>query len=507
MKKRWLFRLFRRRLLVAILILLQIAFFALLVTSWAKTPWISLGMWIFTAGVIVYIVKKQNKRVALLPWIVLCLVFPVFGGLFYFAFHLGASSRFIRRGIRGLTGHIERPSASNALTAAERAYPSQTRLLHYLAHAENFPVYGRTEVAYLPSGEAMLEALVQALSDARRYIFLEYFIIEEGEMWDRVHEILKAKAAEGILVRVIYDDVGCFFRLPSNFAKQLKKEGIECAVFNPFRPLLTSLQNHRDHRKIAVIDGEIAFTGGVNLADEYINAVERFGHWKDAAVCLRGEGACAFAAIFMENWCLCRGEAENVAPYLADAAFAGGKSDTFVQAYADSPLGCDSVSEAVYHSMIAAAGRTLYITTPYFIVENDMVKALINAAKSGVDVRIVTPHKWDKRLVHTATRSYYGDLIRGGVRVYEYSKGFIHSKTVVADQCVSVVGTVNFDYRSLYYHFECGTVVYGEETAADLERDFFEILSVSREMTAADCERGFIRRLFCDLLRIFSPLM
>lgn len=507
-KKRWLFRLLHRRVIVMLMLLSQIAFLALVAAVWAKTPWIGLGMWGLTAAVIIFIVLKRSKRVAILPWIVICLAFPVFGGLFYFTFHLGASSRFIRRGIRSVSEKIALPSfASDALSEAERMHPKHSRLMRYLARAEHFPVYGETEVTYLPSGEALLASLLEALSGARRYIFLEYFIIEEGLMWGQVYSILKEKAAAGVEIRVIYDDVGCFLKLPSDFAKRLENDGIKCAVFNPFRPLLTSLHNHRDHRKIVVIDGEIAFTGGVNLADEYINAVERFGHWKDAAIRLSGDSARSFAAIFMENWCFCQGKAEDISPYLLSASPKANSSCTFVQPYADSPLDENTVGEEVYLSAIAAAGKTLYITTPYFIVDDGMVKALVNAAKSGVDVRIITPHKWDKRLVHMATRSYYRELTEGGVRVYEYSKGFIHSKTLVSDGDLSVVGTTNFDYRSLYYHFECGAVVYGAQTAAALEEDFFKVLSVSKEITEADCAGGFIRRFFSDVLRIFSPLM
>ncbi len=507
MKKRWLFRLFHRRVIVAFMILLQIAFLALLVTQWAKTPWIGFAMWVLSAAVIVHIVLKRDKRIAILPWIVLCLAFPVFGGLFYFTFHLGASPRFIRRGVKGLTGHIELPPSPDTLANAERTHPEHTRLLRYLACAEKYPVYDRTEVTYLPSGEAMLEALTEALSSARRYIFLEYFIVEDGVMWEQVHEILREKAAAGVKVRMIYDDVGCFLRLPADFAKQMEQEGIECEVFNPFRPLLTSLHNHRDHRKIAVIDGEIAFTGGANLADEYINAVDRFGHWKDAAVRLVGQGAQAFAAIFMENFCLCRGKAEDATPYFSHSTVTPTAQGAFVQPYADSPLDESAVGEGVYLAAISAARKSLYITTPYFIVDDAMVNALVNAAKSGVDVRIVTPHIADKRLVHMATRSYYRELTAGGVRIYEYSEGFIHSKTLVADTSLSIVGTTNFDYRSLYYHFECGAVVYDAKTAAALEEDFARILSISREIGAQECRGGILRRLLGDLLRIFSPLM
>ncbi len=509
-KKRWLFRLFHRRVMTALMILLQIAILALAAVKWAATPWIALGMWGFSALVIVYIVMKRNKRVAILPWIVLCLAFPVFGGLFYFTFHLGASPRFIRRGVKGVTGHIAPPPIKEGvLETAENIYPQHARLMRYLASAQNFPVYDETQATYLPSGEDKLSALTEALSSARRYIFLEYFIIEDGVMWEQVHAILREKAAAGVKVRMIYDDVGCFLRLPADFAKQMEREGIECAVFNPFRPLLTSLHNHRDHRKIVVIDGEIAFTGGANLADEYINAVERFGHWKDAAICIKGAAARAFALIFMENWCLCRGRAEDPSPFLSsDASLALAEPTVnFVQPYADSPLDENAVGEEVYLSIIAAARKTLYITTPYFIVEDAMVRALVNAAKSGVDVRIVTPHIGDKRLVHMATRSYYRELIAGGVRVYEYTNGFIHSKTVVSDGSVCVVGSTNFDYRSLLYHFECGTVVYGEKTAAALYKDFEGVLSVSREIGPTECRRGPLRSFLGELLRIFSPLM
>ncbi len=509
-KKRWFFRLLHRRVLVVLMILLQIAFLALAATAWAKKTWLGFCMWGLTATVIVYIVLKRNKRVAILPWIAICLAFPIFGGLFYFAFHLGASPRFIRRGIRGISGHIAPPPAApDTLASAEHKFPQHTRLMRYLSRAEHFPVYGGTDVTYFSSGEEMLASLLVALSEASRYIFLEYFIIEDGLMWGQVHSILKEKAASGVEVRVIYDDVGCFLKLPADFKKQMEQEKIRCAVFNPFRPLLTSLHNHRDHRKIVVIDGEIAFTGGINLADEYINAVERFGHWKDAAIRLSGEAARSFTAIFMENWCLCHGKAENAAPYLlsAEPAPSSARVQSFVQPYADSPLDENAVGEEVYLSAIAAAKKTLYITTPYFIVDDGMVKSLVNASKSGVDVRIVMPHKWDKRLVHMATRSYYRELMEGGVRVYEYSKGFIHSKNLVSDGSVSIVGTTNFDYRSLYYHFECGAVVYGEETAVALEKDFFEILSVSREITPADCATGFFNRFLSDVLRIFSPLM
>lgn len=503
-KKRKLRRLLRRRVSVLLMIVLQIVFLALLMVEGAKRPWLAIFMWGISGIVIVHILLHRSKRVAILPWVILALLFPVFGGLFYLVFHMEASSRFIRHGVRALSARISVPrvEAEAALPVPDR----YQRLAHYLCEVGGYPVYGETEAVYLPSGEKMLEALLRDLRAARRYIFLEFFIIEDGVMWGQIHEILKEKAASGVEVRLIYDDIGCFLRVPQDFKSEMSREGIECRVFNPFRPIFTSLHNHRDHRKIVVIDGEIAFTGGVNLADEYINAVERFGHWKDAAVRLSGNAALSMCAMFLESWSLCREKSEDASVYLRPAE-GRAASRGLVQPYADSPLDDEPIGERVYISAIAVAEKTLYITTPYFVVDDTVVKALLLAAKSGVDVRIVTPHIYDKRIVHLATRSYYSELIRGGVRVYEYERGFIHSKTLVADGALSVVGTTNFDYRSLCHHFECGTVLYGKEIAHALEEDFASVLAVSREITLADCQTGFFARLRDNFLRIFAPML
>ncbi|MBR2324833.1 MAG: cardiolipin synthase [Clostridia bacterium] len=495
-----------RRIAVILMILLQIAALVALMLAGAKRPWVALCMYLLSGAVIVHIVLYRSRRVALLPWIILIMVFPIFGGLFYFTFHLAASSPFIRRGVRALTAHIVPPPSEANMEACAASYPAHARLMRYLCNAGHYPVYAGTDVLYLPSGEQMLASLLSDLRRARRYIFLEYFIIEDGVMWGQVHEILKEKAKSGVEVRVIYDDIGCFLRVPKIFQKTLESEGIKCRVFNPFRPLFTSLHNHRDHRKIAVIDGEFAYTGGANLADEYINAVSPLGHWKDAAVRLSGGAALSLCAVFLENWCLGSGTAEDVSLYLPPCV-KGNVPGALVQPYADTPLDDAPIGETAYLCAISAAKETLYITTPYFIVDDSMMNALILAAKSGVDVRIVTPHIWDKRFVHMATRSYYRELIRGGIRVYEYTPGFIHSKTVVSDGVLSIVGTTNFDYRSLCHHFECGTVIYDREVAAALKEDFFSVLSVSREITEKDCKAGLLRRFFEHLLRIFAPIL
>ena len=386
--------------------------------------------------------------------------------------------------------------------------PSQAAQMRYLQNHAGFPVYTDSQTLYLSPGEKKFDCLLQELKKAQRYIFLEYFIIQEGCMWNSILEILKEKAAQGVKVRVLYDDIGCFLKLPQDYDSQLRSMGIDCRVFNRFKPVLTSMQNNRDHRKIAVIDGKVAFTGGINLADEYINAIERFGHWKDASVMVSGKAAWSFTLMFLQMWELTTGEDEDYAQYdpwvLTDCPV---QASGFVQPYADSPMDKENVGEQVYLQIINNARRYLYINTPYLIIDESMMSALCLAAKSGVDVRIVTPHKWDKWFVHVTTRSYYRDLMAAGVRIYEYSRGFIHSKTFVSDDAVATVGTTNLDFRSLYLSFECGVLMYRTEAVAQLKEDFLNTLEQCHEITDGDCQCGPIRRIFQDVLRLFAPLM
>ena len=324
-------------------------------------------------------------------------------------------------------------------------------------------------------------------------------------MWDAIREVLTEKVAQGVDVRVIYDDIGSVRTLPAGYAKKLNKLGIRCKVFNPFHPFLTSTQNNRNHRKIAVIDGQIAYTGGINLADEYIDEKIRFGKWKDNAIRLHGAAAASFTIMFLQMWSLLSGAEEQQNAYLSAQKF--DVKDGWIQPYNDSPMDKEHVSEHVYLHAITRAKRYLYITTPYLMPGNELMSALKAAAKSGIDVRIITPEIPDKRAVHATTRSYYRELLSAGVRIYEYSNGFMHAKTVIADGELATVGTVNMDFRSLYLHFECGTVLYGASSIAAIEADFSDALTQSREVTLADCRHNFFVRLFQDICRIFAPLM
>jgi cardiolipin synthase len=333
-------------------------------------------------------------------------------------------------------------------------------------------------------------------------------------MWDIILEILERKASQGLDVRIMYDDMGCFLRLPKDYPEKLKEKGIKCTVFGLFRPVLSARQNNRNHRKIAVIDGRTAFTGGINLADEYINAKERFGHWKDTAVMVEGEAAWCFTLMFMQMWSVSsnsskfdvQNELIKYNPWNQNTLLEI-NTESFVQPYSDSPMADERVGKNVYLHIIHSAARYVYINTPYLIIDDVLISELCLAAKSGVDVRILTPHQPDKKYVHTVTRSFYRELINAGVRVYEYVDGFLHAKSFVSDDRVAAVGTANLDYRSLYLHFECGVCIYDKKVIADIRDDFINTLERCVEVTVESIESSVLGRFYQDTLRLFSPLL
>ena len=328
-------------------------------------------------------------------------------------------------------------------------------------------------------------------------------------MWDPILAILRRKAAEGVDVRVIYDDLGSIFKLPDGYDKLLESYGIRACVFNPFIPVINLRMNNRDHRKICVIDGHTGFTGGINLADEYINVKELHGHWKDTAIMLRGEAVWSLTVMFLTMWDFIKGEEADFDLYRPQVYQRElPPDDGYIQPFADNPLDDEPVGENVYLNMISRAKKYVYITTPYLIPSNEMMTALCNAARSGVDVRIITPHVPDKWYVHMVSRAHYSQLVEAGVRIFEYAPGFIHAKSFVADGLYAVVGTINLDYRSLYLHFECATWMYGASCIQDIYRDFLETEAVSQEITLEQCRAvPFHTRIARNLLKMFAPLM
>ncbi len=514
MRGSWFNALLRRRAAVALLIVAQLALFIWFLVSRSRSSvYTNMALRVLSLIVVFIVVLRRTKSAFKLSWVILILTFPVFGGLFYLLSNFQSSTFIYRKRLKDIEATLMHPALEGrgCYDEAAAALPGHITQIRYLEKFAGFPIWNKTDTEFLTPGEKYHERLLDELKKAEKYIFMEYFIVEEGKMWDSILDVLKQKAAEGVEVRMMYDDIGCFFLLPQNYREQLEAAGIKCRVFNPFTPFLTVLQNNRDHRKICVIDGKVAFTGGVNLADEYINARQRFGHWKDSGIVLDGDAAWSFTVMFLQMWRLAaiRDEApEDWQKYLpAEDPFERRPRCGYVQPYADSPMDFDNVGEHVYLQMIGNAKKYLYINTPYLIIDDSMVSALTLAAKSGVDVRIITPHRWDKRFVHMTTRSYYRDLIRAGVRVYEYSNGFLHSKTFVADDESATVGTTNLDFRSLYLHFECGVWMSGTPAVAEIKEDFLRTLEMSEEMTEENCRGNILERLVQPILRIFAPLM
>lgn len=515
MHKKYLKTFTGRLIITALFAALQIVFsIVMLVTLSTRSFYISAVFTVISIIVVISIVNTNKNPAYKLIWSMMILTFPVFGGLMHLASRLQSSTYLFKKKAAKATAAVSPYFLQNAEITNEMQKKSRTMAAHasYLATKASYPVYADTETVYFSSGEEKYERLMLELKQAKKFIFLEYFIIQEGLMWDSILKLLIKKAEQGVDVRVIWDGMGSISTLPKNYDKTLSGLGIKAMIFNPFVPLATVIQNNRDHRKIVVIDGHTAFTGGVNLADEYINAYDRYGYWKDAAIMLRGDAVRSFTLMFLSHWYMQNSVDENIDYYLDTATSSPTNSPAhsggYVQPYGDTPLDDESVGELVYFNLINKATDYIYIMTPYLIPDNELLTALCFAAKSGIDVRIITPHIPDKSYVFQVTRSFYGKLIESGARIYEYTPGFVHSKTVVSDDHIAAVGSINFDYRSLYLHFECGALIYDNPAVLDAKRDFIEALAVSEEITPEKYKKIKGRHgLIMSLLRLFAPLL
>lgn len=454
--------------------------------------------------IVLVIVNGKSNPAYKLAWVIPILLFPIFGGVFYLFF---GSTRFSKRVKRRMMDKMNKQKVKSLHHSAldkikdENAY-FQSR---YIEDYSFYPPYQNTITEYLASGEEKYERLIEELKKAKEYIFLEYFIIKKGHMWEKILHVLKEKAKTGVEVRLIYDDVGSH-RLPLKYPRYLEKLGIKCAVFNRLIPILSPWFNHRNHRKIVVIDGKVGITGGVNISDEYINRKKRFGHWKDTAILLKGEAVWNLTVMFLTMWGYLRNINEDIMKY--HPIYEKLPNEGFVQPYADNPIDEEILGEAVYLNLISKAQKYIYICTPYLIIDNELLTALSLAAKGGIDVRIITPHKPDKWYVHMVTQSYYLPLIEAGVKIYEYEPGFIHAKSFVVDDKYATVGTINLDYRSLYLHFECGCWLYNTESIKQIKDDFHKTLEVSIPITLETLKKTkLFKRIGQFILRIFSPIL
>lgn len=483
-----------RTSLILLLLLAQIVLFFLLIDWISQYKYLNSFFYAISVLIVIYLITKDENPEYKLTWIIPILIFPLFGGLFYLLY------RQRNIGKKVLARHYEIDDQRNAYVSSLDQH-LKTKNMNYLYNL-NWPTYIHTKTDFLGSGEIMFEKMMEDLKKAEKYILMEFFIINKGVMWDQVLEVLKEKASQGIEIKLLYDDFGCS-TLPYRYAKKLKSYGIEAINFNPMRLHLNFAMNYRDHRKIVVIDGKTAYTGGINIGDEYINLIQPFGHWQDAGIRIEGDAVWSLIIGFLENWSFSSRKIIDYAPYRVENRQ---ETDGYITPFTDTPLDQETTTKNIYLSLISEAQKSIYITSPYLIIDNELLTALKYAAKSGIDVKIVIPYIPDKRIIFMVTESYVPELMACGVNVYRYKPGFIHSKMMIVDEKRALIGTANLDFRSLYLHFE--NSVYLEKTQSiDDMVTFFNQIVLKSEFIKNFGKRHLLYRMVQILLRGFSSLM
>lgn len=469
-----------------------------------------LGVMVLVSFVmVVYLLNSGINPTAKITWLMVLILMPVFGVLLFSFTRSDIGHRALKKRIDQLILRTKEaiPQSEAVLEKFSGENRGAAALAHYMGRSGCHPVYDRTEVTYFPLGEDKFQEMLAQLEKAEHFIFMEYFIVSEGLMWGRILEILARKAAEGVDVRLMYDGTCEFALLPRDYPGRLRALGIQCKVFAPVLPFISTHYNYRDHRKILVIDGHTAFNGGVNLSDEYINHTVRFGHWKDTAVMLKGEAVKTFTLMFLQMWEIDGGEDES-ARFLSYPAYPAEKAEGYVIPYGDCPLDNDKLGERVYMDILNRASEYVHIMTPYLILDGEMETALKFAAERGVEVVVVLPGIPDKAIPYALAKTHYASLLESGVKIYEYTPGFVHAKVFVSDSREAVVGTINLDYRSLYHHFECATYMYGTDCIRDVEKDFQDVFAKCRQVTAETIRREkWTVKLTGQLMKAVAPLL
>ena len=471
--------------------------------------YINIMLSIFASLYVLYIMTNRNEGTYKTLWLLVILGFPVFGTILYFCFGNKRTARPIQKRLehgRSLLPAAEQENTSDLNQELKRINPRLSQTFDYVEKKTGFSLYPCQETAYFPLGEKLLAQMLIDLEKAERFIFAEYFIIQNGVMWDSMVEIMARKAAQGVDVRVMYDDMGSISTYSKQNLRQLREKGIRCIRFNPLVFIKGTL-NYRDHRKMLIIDGKVAFSGGVNLADEYINAVEMFGHWKDIGFRLTGAPVQNYARMFAEFWNAFSKDSIPAAELIVPVASTENHtSNGYVLSYYDSPLHPDAISNNLYEELLSQATEYAWFYTPYLMLGDSLLNAFIRAAQRGVDVRIIMPGVPDKLLVYRMSRSYYQPLLEAGVKIYEYTPGFVHAKGCIVDDEIGTIGTVNLDYRSLFLHFENNALFYQASLLKDLKADFMATQEQCRERTLDNIGVSFGKWILDGMLRIFAPL-
>lgn len=519
---------FSRTMLIMILIVVQFAYIIARVYTWAEhIPLLLGGEFVVVAVMMAIILNSKENPTIKLSWCFLVGIFPILGSVIYLVIRYDLGYRLIQKRISQTEAESRKYlpyQAQNVRLEKLKKVDAQTyHMAQYLYKNSGSLVSGNNEVKYFPIGEEMFEEMIKQLESAKEYIYLEYFMISHGEMWNTILKILAKKAREGVDVRLLYDGSCAVYLLPYNYPQRIEKLGIKCRMFSPPIPFLSMHYNNRDHRKILVVDGNVAFTGGVNLCDEYINVDSPFGHWKDVGILLKGDAVYDYTMMFLQMWTATGTKRveeiqfpnmqkylEKTSYFIEDLAEDIKESEEcgYVIPYADNPVDNENVGENVYIDILNQAKKYVYIMTPYLILDNEMKSAIIFAAKRGIDVRIILPHIPDKKYAFVLAQSNYKDLLNAGVKVYEYTPGFVHAKIFIADDERAVVGSINLDYRSLYWHYECAAYLYQVPAIADIYKDFVETQEMCEEVTSETIKKiSAFSKVAAFILKIVAPLM
>jgi len=498
-----------RYILAIILTVLEVlAVIGIVVALCWYVPYFYILAWVTEIACVIKIVASDDNPDYKVPWLLVVLIVPIAGFMLYFLFYSRTlSKRFLKRMDALKTKAYRRDDSESfkRLREEDSVAAAQAKMLCDIGEAHLFT---NTKQQYFPLGEDMFPVMLEDLKSAEKFIYLEYFIIEEGRFWNSILEILKTKAAKGVEVRVVYDDIGCMMTLPGNYYKILRGFGINAIPFSALRGNADSEFNNRSHRKILVIDGKIGYTGGINLADEYINEFEKYGHWKDTGIRLEGEAVWELTRLF----CVDYGINARKMPETSHELFPAQPEITepgWIIPFGDgpNPIYKRRVGKSVIQNMLYTATDYCWMTSPYLIIDNDLCTDLENAALRGVDVRIVVPHIPDKKLVFMMTRSFYHRLMDAGVKIYEYEPGFIHAKSYLSDDKFAMIGTINLDYRSLVHHFENGVWMYGCKAVGELKNDILDTLEKCIAVTPAMLKSNLLQRFICAVVRIFAPML
>lgn len=465
----------------------------------------------FSVFSIIYILNSEENPAFKLAWVIPICAAPVFGTLLFAFVQMNPGSLRLKKQLKRRLDETEKYTKTNP--EVRRAVKDDggdiVAMSYYIGQVNMLPTYMDTKVSYFGVGEEKFKDMMTELAKAEKYIFLEYFIIARGYVWDHVLDLLKRKVKQGVEVRVMYDGTCTLVNLPYHYSRKLAEYGIKAKAFSPIKPLLSTHQNNRDHRKVLVIDGKVAYTGGINLADEYVNEIELYGHWKDVAIKLSGEAAQSFALMFLQMWNISEKGNEDYDRYLTGRNHIRHKEKLgFVIPYNDAPTNQEDIAQRVYLEMLNKAQRYVHIMTPYLIPDNEMVVALCFAAQRGIDVKLMLPHIPDKKLVFYIARTYYRQLLQAGVKIYEYTPGFVHAKLFVSDDHKAVVGSINLDFRSLYEHFECAAYIYKNPVVFAIEQDYQETLKKCLQITMENYQKiSIVKRGLGHIVRVFGPLM